>query len=244
MQVLTRIVPLARLALAPTLALALAGCMGFGGSSDPTTGATTGTTEASADPEAIDVRRYLGPDYCPELRVREGAEVVRRYEPAHVGDPDHVIWQASIGRTARECLYETDGTLTLRIGVSGRVIAGPKGSAGGTVEAPIGIIIEKYQEAELASETLQLAVAIPPTNSTTFSEVREINVPSPGTDRDYIIHVGFGEKAEGIVQKAPPPPKRVRRVEPPAPAAAPAPAQQQTPNALPVPDTLPLPEGW
>ena len=246
MDVLTRIVPGARLALAPALALALAGCLGFGGSGGgDDMAATTGTTEASADPEAIDIRRYLGPDYCPELRIREGAEVVRRYDPAHIDDPAYVIWQASIGRTARECLYETDGTLTLRIGVSGRVIAGPKGGPG-TVEVPVGIVVEKYQEAELAAETIPLAIAIPPQNSTTFSEVREINVPSPGTDRDYLIHVGFGEKAEGIVQQKPPPPpppKRVvRRVEP-APAAA-APAPQQTPNELPVPDTLPLPEGW
>jgi hypothetical protein len=217
--------------------------MGTGGGapSGAATGATTGTTEASADPEAIDIRRYLGPDYCPELRVRDGAEVVRRYESGHIDDPAHVIWQASIGRTARECLYETDGTLTLRIGVSGRVIAGPKGGPG-TVEVPIGIVVEKYQEAELAAETLPLSITIPPQNSTTFSEVREIKVPSPGQDRDYLIHVGFGEKAQGIVQQAPPPPKRVRRAA--APAAAPPPAQQQTPNELPVPDVLPLPEGW
>lgn len=247
MVVLMRIIPLARLALAPACALALAGCLGFGGSDGGDMAATTATTEATGDPEAIDIRRYLGPDYCPELRIRDGAEVVRRYDPAHVDDPAYVIWQASIGRTARECLYETDGTLTLRIGVSGRVIAGPKGGPA-TVEVPLGIVVEKYQEAELAAETIPLAIAIPPQNSTTFSEVREINVPSPGTDRDYLIHVGFGEKAEGIVQQKPPPPpppKRVvRRVEPPPPPAQAAAPQQQTPNELPVPNTLPLPEGW
>jgi hypothetical protein len=243
MNILKRIAPLAWLALAPALALSLTGCMGAGGGpSDMATGATTGTTEAGADPEAIDIRRYLGPDYCPELRVREGAEVVRRYEPSHIDDPEYVIWQASIGRTARECLYDTEGNLTLRIGVSGRVIAGPKGGPG-TVEVPIGIVVEKYQEAELAAETLPLSVTIPPQNSTTFSEVREITVTSPGNDRDYLIHVGFGEKAQGIVQEPPPPPKRVRRAAPAAPAAA-QPAQQQTPNELPVPDVLPLPEGW
>ena len=41
-----------------------------------------------------------------------------------------VIWQASVGKTARECLYDLQGSLTLKIGVSGRVIAGPKGGPG------------------------------------------------------------------------------------------------------------------
>jgi hypothetical protein len=231
----------ARLALTSAIALVLAGCMGSSGPSQ-TSAITTATTEASADPEAIDIRRYLGPDYCPELRIREGAQLVRRYEPGHIDDPAYVIWQASLGRTARECLYDLQGNLTLRIGVSGRVIAGPKGSPG-TVSVPLGIVVEKYQEAELAAETLALSIDIPPGNSTTFSEVREITVPSPGTDRDYLIHVGFGEKAQGIVQEEPPPPKRVvRRVAPPAPQQ-PA-AQPQTPDELPVPNVLPLPQGW
>ena len=232
---------LARLALTSAVALALGSCMG---GSDPsqTSAITAASTAEGGESEAIDVRRYLGPDYCPELRIREGSQLVRRYEPGHIDDPAHVIWQASLGRTARECLYDLEGNLTLRIGVSGRVIAGPKGGAG-PVEVPLGIVVEKYQEAELAAETLMLSVNIPPGNSTTFSEVREITVPSPGTDRDYLIHVGFGEKAQGIVQDEPPPPKRVARRAAPPPAEQPA-AEDQKPNELPVPNVLPLPQGW
>ena len=51
------------------------------------------------------------------------------YERGHEDDPNYVIWQASVGKTARECLYDLQGGLTLKIGVSGRVIAGPKGGA-------------------------------------------------------------------------------------------------------------------
>ena len=40
------------------------------------------------DADEIDVRRYLGPDYCPEIRIREGTELVRRYERGHEDDPD------------------------------------------------------------------------------------------------------------------------------------------------------------
>jgi hypothetical protein len=231
---------LTRLVLTSAVTLALGGCMGSSGPSQ-TSAITAASTAEGGDTEAIDVRRYLGPDYCPELRISEGAQLVRHYEPGHIDEPAHVIWQASLGRTARECLYDLQGNLTLRIGVSGRVIAGPKGGAG-TVQVPIGIVVEKYQEAELAAETLMLSVNIPPGNSTTFSEVREITVPSPGTNRDYLIHVGFGEKAQGIVQEQPPPKRVARRAAPP-PAEAPA-AQAPKSSELPVPNVLPLPEGW
>ena len=58
----------------------LAGCIG--GGSEPQTVAAN--QQAAA--EQIDVRRYLGPDYCPELRVRESTEVVRHYERGHEND--------------------------------------------------------------------------------------------------------------------------------------------------------------
>src|SRR5687768_8710353 len=189
----------ARPALAPALALLLAGCLGLGGSGrdDAPTEATTSAAAATA-PE-LDVRRYLGPDYCPEIRVREGLEVVRSYEPGHQDDAAYVVWQASIGNTARECLYDGQGGLTLRIGVSGRVIAGPKGGPGSSVSLPLRIAVVKYQEATLSSELYPLSVTIPAENSTVFNEVREISLASPGSDRDYIIYVGFDEAGRRIL---------------------------------------------
>jgi hypothetical protein len=76
--------------------------------------------------EQIDVRRYLGPDYCPEIRIREGTEVVRQYESGRQDDSAAVVWQASVGETARDCLYDQQGNMELTVGVSGRAIAGRK----------------------------------------------------------------------------------------------------------------------
>jgi hypothetical protein len=229
---------LARLAVACTLGLAspvLGGCSMFGGGdSKPETTAAT-TPAAARAPDEIDVRRYIGPDYCPELRVLNGAELLRRYEKGHDEDPAAIIWQASVGRTARECLFDLQGGMTLKIGVSGRVIAGPKGGAG-TVSVPLKIAVVKYREAVLATEDLSFDVAIPPSGSTAFTQVKEILVPSPGKDRDYIIYVGFdvgewdplhGEAAKiAVVEEPPPPPVD------PAPAA---PKPPKTPNVLPTP---------
>ena len=147
---------------------------------------------APTNPDEIDVRRYLGPNYCPDLRVREGTEVLRRYERGKEEEANSVIWQASIGDTARECLYDTQGNLTLRIGVSGRVISGPKGGAG-DISLPLRIAVVKYQEEVFYSEVKTLAISIPASNSTVFRNVYEVTVPSPGRDRDYLIYVGFDD---------------------------------------------------
>jgi hypothetical protein len=251
----------ARPALAPALALVLAGCLGLGGSGpDDAATETTNTSAAAATAPELDVRRYLGPDYCPEIRVREGLEVVRSYEPGHQDDAAYVVWQASIGNTARECLYDGQGGLTLRIGVSGRVIAGPKGGPGSSVSLPLRIAVVKYQEATLSSELYALSVTIPAENSTVFNEVREISLPSPGSDRDYIIYVGFDEVGRRILgekepEKPKPPVRQVQRAprpaQPAAPAARPAAASAQPaaasqgtqPNVLPVPEGFVLPGG-
>jgi hypothetical protein len=212
----------------------LSGCSMFGrGGDEPET--TAATTPAAASEEEIDIRRYLGPDYCPELRVLSGAELMRRYERGHEEDPAFVIWQASVGKTARECLFDLQGGLTLKVGVSGRVIAGPKGGPA-TVSVPLKIAVVKYKEALLAEQDYTIDVAIPPAGSTVFTQVKEILVPSPGSDRDYLIYVGFdvgewdpinGEAATIAVVEEPPPP-------PPEPEA-PLPTEPTTPKVLPTP---------
>ena len=67
--------------------------------------------------------------------------------------PKYLIWQASVGKTARECLYDEQGGLTLKIGFSGRVIAGPKGTAD-DVSVPFKMAVVKYQESVLTTAGL------------------------------------------------------------------------------------------
>ena len=48
-------------------------------------------TDTAGNPDEIDIRRYLGPDYCPELQVREGTEMLRRYERGKEGEPGAIV---------------------------------------------------------------------------------------------------------------------------------------------------------
>jgi len=250
----TWIVRPALLTLFLGLSLAAAGCSVLGrGGGQPDAGTTASTAGTGPEPGQVDVRRYLGPDYCPEMRILDGAELVRRYERGFDGDASHIIWQASFGETARDCLYDAQGNLLIKVGLSGRVIAGPKGGAG-EVTVPLKIAVVKFKEAVLTTDGFSIAAAIPPTGSTTFTQVREITVPSPGNDRDYIIYVGFDVgKWDPLNPGAVVTPPQVARREEPVPdlpiIEEPAPQQQAQPQPQPQPqqpaqpNVLPVPSG-
>jgi len=206
----------------------------------PAAPASTGST-STADAGQIDIRRYLGPNYCPEMRILKGAELMRKYEKGHEDNANSIIWQASFGKTARECLYDPQGGLTLRIGISGRVISGPKGTAG-PVAVPLKIVVVKFRESVLATQAYTVDAAVPAAGATTFTQVHEIPVPPPGTNRDYIIYIGFdagkwdpmkGELEPVIAAVPPPPPVDPFDAPPPPPVK---PKKPKQPNVLPTPD--------
>ena len=82
---------------------------------------------------------FLATGYCPPLNIRAGTEALIVYERGHEDDPAYVRYQASIGKTAREC-HTSGSTLTVKVGVAGRVVGGPKGPAG-TVTLPIRVVV-------------------------------------------------------------------------------------------------------
>lgn len=241
----TRPYRLGRLAVPPALALALASCSIMGGGKPDTIAAAATTTGSTAQANtALDASRYIGPDYCPEVRIVDGAQLKRDYERGHDDDPDFVVWQASISKTARECRYDLAGNLTIKVGVSGRLIAGPKGSPS-AVTVPIKIGVVKYQESVLKDARFETTASIPAAGSAVFSAVQEIQVPSPGNDRDYIVYVGLdvgkwdlmtGSLVAKVEKKKPAPPPIADIV--PEPEAAPAPVQRKKPKE---PNTLPTP---
>ncbi len=104
-------------------------------------------------------------------------------------------YQESITKTARECHYP-GGQLTLKIGVAGRVAAGPKGGPGKVV-APVRIAVLKGETvaySELQKIEVNLAA---PDLATDFAKVITVNVASGPNDRDIEIHVGFDDQPAG-----------------------------------------------
>ena len=85
-------------------------------------------TVASGD--ATTIEQYLQSGYCPPVEIRPGTETLIVYERGHDQDPAYIRFQGSITKTARECHTIGADTLTIKVGIAGRLTAGPKGGAG------------------------------------------------------------------------------------------------------------------
>lgn len=131
--------------------------------------------------------------YCPKIELRQGTESFSVYEKGSEGNPKKLIHQARIEATARECSI-SNGQLQMRIGINGRVLAGPL-SQSTTLNVPVRIAVVKFQESVLYSEIHPVSVQISDFDRTPdFVTVVNAAVADPGTDRDYIIYVGFDSK--------------------------------------------------
>lgn len=135
-----------------------------------------------------------GTNYCPKIELRQGTESFNVYEGGASGDPKKLIYQARIDETARECSI-ANGQMQIRVGINGRVLAGPRSSTTDTLSVPVRIAVVKFQEAVLFSEIEPISVQISDFDRTPdFVTVVNVAVPDPGEDRDYIIYVGFDRK--------------------------------------------------
>jgi hypothetical protein len=146
-------------------------------------------------PDDYDADYFLRTGYCPPVQIRGGTESLTVYEKGHDGEAAFVRYQASIGNMAREC-RTTAGTLTVKLGIAGRVVAGPKGSAA-SLTLPIRVAVVKQFQAPLYSELVKVPVTVTePDFAADYSQVVEqISVPIGPNDRDYIIYVGFDDAA-------------------------------------------------
>jgi hypothetical protein len=148
-------------------------------------------------PDDIPQDYFTRPAYCPPVQIRGGTQAFVVYERGHDLEPEFVRHQASITKTARECSRTADG-LAIKIGVGGRVVAGPKGGPG-TVTMPIRVVVSKQSGGVLYSELFKVPVDIaPPDLGSDFSKVVDnVAVPVGPDDRDLIVFVGFDEGTTG-----------------------------------------------
>jgi hypothetical protein len=133
-------------------------------------------------------------NYCPPVQVRSGTSTIEVYERGHEKEQAYVRYLASISQTARECSLSGD-TLTIKVGVAGRVVAGPKGSAG-NITLPVRIAVTKQLggDGPIYSQLFKLPVTLsPPTFGANYNHVEQIVVQVPVADRNLIVFVGFDE---------------------------------------------------
>lgn len=142
---------------------------------------------------------------CPQVTVRAGAST---YGVGATGKPavgNDVRFQASITKMARECV-RNGADILARIGIQGRVIAGPAG-APNTVEVPLRVAVVQggVGEKVIASKAYRTTVEMSEGGSVPFTFVAEdlsYPVPSAAVADSYIFYVGFDPQALAPEPKA------------------------------------------
>jgi hypothetical protein len=177
------------------LAGVLAACTSSGGGGDTGTGnflklLQTGKSDTRTDEVT---QAYLAQsEYCPKVQIRGGTEALSFYEKGHDGDPAYVKYLASVGKTAREC-HNAGTSYSIKIGVAGRVVAGPKGGPG-TITVPLRIAVAHQFGEPLYSELVKIPVTLsPPEFGADFAQVVNASVEIGPQDRDILIYVGFDD---------------------------------------------------
>ena len=149
---------------------------------------------------------------CPPVSIRAGASTYSVAAPGKQAVGNDLRFQATITRTARQCT-KFGGDITAKVGIQGRVIAGPAG-APSTVEVPLRVAVVQggVQEKTIATKVYRTTVTMDETGNVPFSLVaEELTYPvPPGTVGDsYIFYIGFDPQAI----KPAPPPKPARKTK-------------------------------
>ena len=151
-----------------------------------------GPPATQQDPSAANTPAEID---CPGVDVRAGASTLAVTTPGTEAGPMTTRYQASIGQTARECAV-LGGTMTMKVGVQGRVLLGPAGIPG-KLDVPLrmAVVREGPEPKVIWSKFAKLAVSIPPGQTAVpFVHVeQDVTFPMPrGSELEaYIVYVGF-----------------------------------------------------
>ncbi|HEX5509922.1 MAG TPA: hypothetical protein VFX37_15585 [Pseudolabrys sp.] len=199
----------------PLFLTALAGCSSTNSSlldklslSTKPAAATDATTTANA---AVAAQQPDDFD-CPDIQIRGGASTLMIGDkPAGSGEPNalNLKYQGTITRTAREC-HVAAGTVTMKIGIEGRVITGPAGGPG-QIDVPVrmAVVHEGPEPRTVVSKLYRLPVTIAEgQGGATFTEIDPdvaFPLPQPVSVIDaYVVYVGFDPLANRPEKKPKP----------------------------------------
>jgi hypothetical protein len=133
---------------------------------------------------------------CPIIEVRSGASTITVHGPGEAV-ATNVRYQATIAQTARECAV-LGATMTIKVGLQGRLILGPLGAAG-KLDVPVrmALVREGPEPKTLWTKLYQVPVAVATGQSNVpFVHVeQDLTFPVPKGDEleNYVVYVGFDQ---------------------------------------------------
>jgi hypothetical protein len=135
---------------------------------------------------------------CPVVKIRAGASTYAVAPPGKQLIASELNFQATITRTARDC-RRSGGQIFARVGVQGRVIAGPAG-APATIEIPLRVAIVQagVNERVISTKVYRTTVSMTEGGNSPFSIVGEdlvYNQSPSQTSDSFIFYIGFDPQA-------------------------------------------------
>jgi hypothetical protein len=222
-------------AVAATVAVTLAACSSFGGlTGDSAPPAPASTAPASSNVSfASRVKAFFSGDSgnlnspalqsaagtteieCPGVEYRQGAATLAVNNPGAENTALSLRYQASFTQTARECILGGN-SLTIKVGVQGRVVVGPAGGPG-AINIPLryALVREGAEPRTLWTKLFMVPVTIPENqlNLPWLHIEEEMTVPRPSGDEieTYVIYIGFDPEGGGAAKPKPAAKPRVAR---------------------------------
>jgi hypothetical protein len=204
-------------------AAALAGC---------TTSQLTTATKTNAD-GSISANKVINTDIdCPAMMVRNGAST---WQVPSGSASTNLRYQGSLGQLARECAILGD-SMTIKVGVEGRVLVGPKGGAGSlAVPLRIALVQEGAQPKSIWTKFYSVPINVPQGQTqVTFTHVEDdltFAIPASKDLSSYVIYVGYDPQgaagAAKVSQKKSVPSDKQAAAKPKPKAKTPAAAAPQ-----------------
>ena len=180
----------ARAAVLIASAALISGCSSASSVVETTGAIPRQTRSASQTPSAAALE-------CPGVDIRPGASTLNiavKRDQATAGD---LRYQVSFGQIAREC-SQRDATMSIKVGVEGRVLLGPAGTPG-LVDVPLrfAVVREGPEPKLIVSRFKRIGVRIAANETRTqFVDVEDglsFPLPSAAELQAYVVYVGFDE---------------------------------------------------
>jgi hypothetical protein len=156
---------------------------------------------------------------CPNVDIRPGSSTLAIAAKGADSSAMDLRYQATIGRTARECAL-LGATITIKVGVQGRVVIGPNGGPG-QVDIPLryALVHEGPEPKTILTKLHRFPVTIGQGQTGVgFTHIEEdltIPVPDPIALQSYVVYVGFDPAVPKPAEKKPAKkPEKKRTAEP------------------------------
>ena len=140
------------------------------------------------------LERFAVVAVCPEVQVRDGTQMLAVFEKGKDGDYGAIRFQGTIRKFARECRTDASGTTTIKVGVAGRLLAGPKGATGAAA-LPVRVVMVRNGDEVLYSKLFPVNVNIAPGTAAADWDLvaPDLVVTGDKSQGNFIIYVGFDE---------------------------------------------------